>query len=310
MSPTHDPYEVVDVTSWAPAPPFFETAGRKQSKRWLRDPAGDLWLFKAVTRQTLPDGQTWLKGENWAEKIVCEIGVALGTSVAHVELAIREATAGSIARDFTEGKKSQLALGNELLGGVIPGYDRSAFHRVEDYTVGNVLAALAQASVGAPPGPASDVSAEGCFAGYLVLDALVANTDRHHQNWGVLLRPDGSLLLAPSFDHASSLGFQLSDADRTGLLEHKGRGVDAFVRRGRSRHVPGKPSFVDLAVEAATRSSTLNQWRRAVESVSVDQLKALVNRVPQALMSHPSRTFAMAVLDLNRRRLLDALAAP
>lgn len=41
-----------------------------------------------------------------------------------------------------------------------------------------------------------------------MLDALVANLDRHHENWGIVVDPSGLLPteLAPTFDHASSLG--------------------------------------------------------------------------------------------------------
>lgn len=55
------------------------------------------------------------------------------------------------------------------------------------------------------------------FCGYLVMDALVANRDRHEENWGVLRDPDGLVTLAPSYDHGNSLGFNLLDNRR--LLE-------------------------------------------------------------------------------------------
>jgi hypothetical protein len=57
------------------------------------------------------------------------------------------------------------------------------------------------------------------FASYLVLDALIGNTDRHHMNWGVLDDPGSPRVLAPTFDHASSLGFLLSDEQRNLRLD-------------------------------------------------------------------------------------------
>jgi serine/threonine protein kinase HipA of HipAB toxin-antitoxin module len=50
-------------------------------------------------------------------------------------------------------------------------------------------------------------SAFAQFTGYLVLDALIGHTDRHEENWGVIEGITGAKRLAPSFDHASSLGF-------------------------------------------------------------------------------------------------------
>ena len=42
------------------------------------------------------------------------------------------------------------------------------------------------------------------FVGYVLLDAWIANQDRHHENWGALRHGD-ELRLAPTFDHGASL---------------------------------------------------------------------------------------------------------
>ncbi len=72
------------------------------------------------------------------------------------------------------------------------------------------------------------------LASYLVLDALIGNTDRHHENWGFLgqvlvnidevseaarLVKQGGYDIAPSFDHASSLGRELPDEKRIDILD-------------------------------------------------------------------------------------------
>lgn len=110
------------------------------------------------------------------------------------------------------------------------------------------------------------------------MSILVANTDRHHENWALLLTDDRSPQLAPSFDHASSLGFQLSDDERQDRLDttDSGRTVEAFARRGRSRHFAGSPSLVGLA----------------------------------ARMSQSARTFGVRLMTENRRRLLDEFDRP
>lgn len=59
---------------------------------------------------------------------------------------------------------------------------------------------------GPPPFSAYDV-----FAGYLVFDAWISNQDRHEANWSILHSPDGERYLAPSYDHAASLGSGLDD---------------------------------------------------------------------------------------------------
>lgn len=90
-------------------------------------------------------------------------------------------------------------VGDEPAGskqGKRPGYGRGARNRIPGYTPEAVLGALDGLDVGPPPGSSSGVSASGMFAGYLVLDALVANMDRHDENWGLLLAPSDNPLLA------------------------------------------------------------------------------------------------------------------
>ena len=55
------------------------------------------------------------------------------------------------------------------------------------------------------------------FLGYLLLDALIGNTDRHHENWAVI-ESEGKQMLAPSYDHASCLGRELGDPERADRL--------------------------------------------------------------------------------------------
>ena len=76
------------------------------------------------------------------------------------------------------------------------------------------------------------LSAWEVFVGYLVLDALIGNTDRHEENWAVIVSESGRYL-APTFDHASSLGFLLSDPQRLERMSSKDRNYppEAFAER-------------------------------------------------------------------------------
>jgi hypothetical protein len=51
------------------------------------------------------------------------------------------------------------------------------------------------------------------FVGYLMLDAWIGNTDRHHENWGLVVHAQGTHL-APSYDHAASLGAHETEENR------------------------------------------------------------------------------------------------
>jgi hypothetical protein len=151
------------------------------------------------------------------------------------------------------------------------------------------------------------------FASFLLLDAWVANQDRHDQNWAVLhpAARSAELRLAPSYDHASSLGFNLTDARRGSCLSRPG-GMSGFARRGRAQrfeHDPDAPAssvatLVDLAREAmslAGRSAEQGLLDR-LASTEHSEVALVVTRVPG--LSEPTARFILELLDINRRRLL------
>jgi len=173
------------------------------------------------------------------------------------------------------------------------------------YSVRAVRAALAGST--AELTGLADADAFDLWVGYLVLDAWIANTDRHHENWGVLVdqRTDESRL-APSFYHGSSLGFNVSSALLPVLLAEPDR-LERWCARGRSAYFAGKPSLVDAATGAlaSARSRTRELWLARLEAVQPDDWERLISRVPDERMSEPTRTFVTAMLSVNRRRVLD-----
>jgi hypothetical protein len=105
---------------------------------------------------------------------------------------------------------------------------------------------LALEGAAAPPGfkGPDELNGFDVFAGYMVLDALVANRDRHEQNWAVLtpqlISPPERL--SPTYDHASSLGYNVVDAKREAYLGDSSR-LRAWAEKGtayRFEHA-GKP---------------------------------------------------------------------
>jgi hypothetical protein len=304
------PFATLDVSSWEVVNP--ETIGR-EAKIWLREPGAPSnsrerdWLFKPVVIPANGHAQ----GEDWAEKIVGELGRLLGVPCADTELAQRTGVAGSLSRNVAPDGWN-LVLGGLLLGSVLPDYEEGQLNRRgrPGHSPRAVMTALA--SCDAPPGVA-DLTAPEVFAGYLVLDAWVANQDRHDQNWAVLRRaaaPVG-LCLAPSFDHASSLGFNELDARRQRLLEQSG-GVTAWAERGRAHrfeHDPDQPrsaipSLVVTAQEALRTAGARasRHWLDRLAAIRPDELATIVGRTPK--LSEVAATFILEVLDINRRRLL------
>ena len=90
------------------------------------------------------------------------------------------------------------------------------------------------------------------LASYALLDGLIGNTDRHHENWMVAYVPEGNdtvLRSMPSFDHASSLGRELADERR-----RESPGI------GRGAGVPPKGTRWGLC-EPADATARRHPWR-------------------------------------------------
>jgi len=178
-------------------------------------------------------------GDDWAEKIAAELATLIGIPHAIVELAECRGEPGVISLDFTEKlARGELVLGNELLLEVDPDYPSTERYKVVRHTVEKVMGVLSQTFVALPADftPVPEVrSAAELFLGYLALDTVISNTDRHHENWGLLVRgaAEGAreASLAPSFDHATSLGQILTDDERQDRRETRDEGYTVALQR-------------------------------------------------------------------------------
>lgn len=295
-----DRFPIVDASAWSLV--RSEQLGTKE-KVWLEDPKGGAWLFKQVRGD---GGQT--RGEDWAEKLAAEAAMALGLPAARIELATRPFAQGSsrgVLSRYMLAERHSLTHGNELLAARSIGYPQSATGEVPGYTVSACFEALDGFAV--PPGvavPTHRADARFLFVGYLVLDALVANTDRHHQNWAVGQAPDSPAYLAPTFDHGSSLGFQESDKRKQWLLDRDG--VARWTARAKSKF-EGKPHPVEVALDALAQLPRLQaaEWRRRLVSYNLDWWRTTLERVPEERMSAVARDFAYHIVRLNREALVD-----
>ena len=299
-------YPVVDIPENAPED--VESLGSKY-KFWY---GGGQYLFKEARDSA---------GEDWAEKISGEIARILGLPHADYDLGLwkRSGTGvrGVISRNFC-GRTENLVLGNELLAQVDRGYAPGVSRfRVTTHTVDRVLRTIEDLNLGCPLGwiPAvPNMHAAELFVGYLFLDALVGNTDRHHENWGVVRTATGNLHLAPTFDHASSLGCHEIDDNRSKRINSRDSNftVAAFAARERSALYLNEESTRPLLVRdafliAARRFPAAGKhWLEVLMSISDNELGILVDEVPSPPITRVSGEFAKRMLLANKGALLAA----
>lgn len=274
-----------------------EVMGSKEKFWYLAEGAATRWLFKYPRENS---------GEHWAEKIAAEVANWMGIPHGRVELAVFRGRRGSVTESFVnEGE--ELVHGNQVLAGTVWGYDPSVKRGQSDHTLENVWRALAKVFQGVDAVGASKRQ----FAEYLILDAIIGNTDRHHENWGIIRKKINLSWVegvAPSFDHASSLGRELSDEIRDRRLADNS--VDDYIDKGRggiywSQCDKYGRSPHELARLAAHTHPDL--FRRVIDmlgKLNEGSLLEIVEKVPEDWMSVSARNFAVTLMCRNAERIL------
>ncbi len=286
-----DWYQIIEVLlDWVKNP---EDMGSKK-KFWYLSPGEEegYWLFKYPKAGT---------GEHWAEKIAAEIAQLMNIQHAKVELAEFEGQHGSASETFM-GIEWELTHGNQMLAMFVHNYDPDVTFHHSRHTLENIWKVMEKVFAE----NTAVLEAKGRMAEYIILDALIGNTDRHHENWGLLSKGSGDRwegFLAPSFDHASSLGRELLDERREMLLlENR---VGEYAEKGRGAIYWSDGDRHGLSPLELVRRST-NSYPEIfhisgnnLKRVSENALEDIVYRIPDNWMSISARKFAIALLCYN-----------
>ena len=302
----------------------------------------NLWLLKFPRPNT---------GEHWAEKIAAEVGKLVEVDCARVELAdcggelvtVCESFAPenwyelyeygyepsdwldeelivvgevdwTVHMDSTSDEETIFLAGCDVLAWSNDQYDVNARFGQREHNVDTIVQAVKEVfqDLGDPRVAKVDDIFKA-LASYALLDGLIGNTDRHHENWmmQIAFKDDvGWMSVAPSFDHASSLGRELRD-DRRRERMNSGS-VLPYLRRGRGgvyhdvddRHAPAPLTLARMLCQKWPQY-TMRTLER-IGAVDDAELWAAVDRVPTELMSETAKDFAYEVMLVSRTELLES----
>ena len=268
-------------------------------------------LFKADERGT---------GEDWAEKVACELCGLLGVPHVHYEMAryVKTGAPGVICATCASPEHSaSLVHGKELLLAIDPDYpvDRPKY-KTAKHTVDAVVGALR--NMNPPPHyllgnlPPGLQTALDVFVGYVLLDAWIANQDRHHENWAGIQHFE-DVYLAPTFDHGAALARNITDNERKERLNTKDAnyGIAAYARRGKSAFNVDRDSTRTLTTHAAWLEfakfapAAADIWLERLRTVDEGMTKTVLNNIPPERLSELGKKFTFRLLCENRDRLLE-----
>lgn len=312
-------FDRIDVSHWRVAE--VEPQGSNRN-RWIEElKPRRRWLHK----DTIIPSNGIEQGEDWAEVVSSQVAALLGVPCATTRLCMCDGRRGSISlsvvpdgHDLWEG--DVVLSENKDVQGYVPHQEgrpaldpeRAGLKR-PGHNLPNIRRALRDTE--APDGwpLPSELTAFDVFAGYLLLDALIANRDRHEQNWAIvaprLVGPPERL--APSYDHAGGLGYNLTDDRRLRIMRGQG-GLMSWAERGtahRFEHAGQPTSLIAHGANAVQLCSEpgAQHWRHVIASADLSPLlDALAERAVDG-MSEAASTFAHDLIVLNLGRLRDAL---
>ncbi|CAJ2375711.1 MAG: HipA domain-containing protein [Gammaproteobacteria bacterium] len=299
-------FETINASEYVPVEP--EEIGSKD-KFWLQHvDSGQHCLFKIGRDQN----------ENWAEVVCYRIAKLLGIPCAEYKLVKFADKHGVLSTSFL-GNGEEFKSANKRLASEYSDYQHSV-NMPPQYTIDRVFALLKRARPDVAPPSAFVCTGDGdikfvdeIFVGYLMLDALVANQDRHHQNWGIITRVETKKVrLAPSFDHASSFSRESDEMkeQRMQTCDH-GFTLEAFCGRAKSRFYDEKGEVRLKTLEVFQYAHQIlptaaKYWLTRLRKLDADaDFRALFADADRAIITQISIDFALRMLQFNRHRLLD-----
>lgn len=297
-------WDVVDLDGWELWQQ--ETEGDNE-KQWFVEPmTGERWLFK-------PNRQDRSPFESHAEVIASRVADLLELPAAHAELAERRGALGCISKNVFSHGASEEIRPDQILAGMVEDYDHKAKVRI-GHNRANVVVILKQCQAPKSVSETHALSAVDWFVVYLFFDALIGNVDRHSSNWALELdwsSPDSNripLRLAPSFDHASSLGVSVRDRG----LERISARTDGFFtypfKATAGRFEDGvNVSLVDYAASYLQHCS--DDGRRFLKAHFLrPPLDDFVSIIDSANLSPVSTKLATTIITTNSERIAQCLS--
>lgn len=281
-------YEVKDVSDWELNTEV--TALGRRPKEWLIEPI--------TRRSVLLKLPHYHSAEAAAEKVASELGKLYGVPTADTDLAHYQGRHGIISHKFV-ATDEVLVDGGDLIVARHPAFDRRRSRSHSFQLVREVL-------------PAPQLPQ---FIELLVFDAVIGNSDRHQDNWSVILARNDAPRLAPSYDHGSSLGRDISD---NAIEEHLRENVlERYALRGRSRvswdDVGGGRPMAHVDLLRNVQADHPGEVYRALDKVlspNLADVRSRIEPLPDTYASPQRRALMIELVEHRRRLLSETLNGP
>lgn len=165
--------KLYDISGWHEQS-WWNTGGTRDKKIYLNPEDGELYYFK----QSFKKGQRDYKYEFWSEIIASEVGEMLGFNILPYHIAIRGNIVGCISKSMINQASEELIEGGKYLQAFDNTFKPENIKERNRYTFQLILDALVSFKK-------EDHLKE--LVETIVFDALIGNSDRHQENWAIII---------------------------------------------------------------------------------------------------------------------------
>lgn len=250
------------------------------------------------------------QGENWAEIVAYHLAKLLKIPCAKYTTGTYKPNSGKkvngvISKSFINKKQGdRLINANELLAKLIKNYDSNKTYQQRNYTFLGSTALIRLINHKLASDRYQPIQQ---FIGYLIFDIWIGNQDRHHENWG-FVATSTKFYLAPSFDHASSMGCRIGEDEKRKRLNTKDAGysVEAFAKKARTAMYNDDKILktYQLAKLCYKHHPTeYNFWVEKINAISEQDITGCFAQLPKDWMNDMDKEFTIQLLQANKKEL-------
>lgn len=274
--------KIVNVSSWEEM--MEEAPGTKDKKNIYEPRTKEKYMIKYPTETT--DGK--ILGENWAEKLATEIGKIIGIPVQESFLATKEEKQGVLIK-YSLKEHEILEQASILLKASFPDFivDKPIF-----YTFNSIEYCIKGKGLKEERKILED------FYKMIFFDAVIGNTDRHCENWGLAKNyKNKTNRLIEAYDNSSSLGRDKNTGHKLPKTEDE---IKRYARKAKSSIRVNEKERIDhysvLRTILEDYPEKKDTFRDMIEKLTDDKVNCIINNIPEDFMEEKIKDFVKKLI--------------
>ncbi len=314
MSERQETNQPIDVTHWRRDEDFAQYPEGARDKSLVYCPMPPPYDFlKANHRYLFKLSSSRGKEQFWVEIIAYRLGVEMDILVppAFIAFDSKENQCGALIEWFYDTSSEDYIAGGDYCQQLIPDFERKKGWQHNFETIAQIFEGL------------KITDWKVYWSKALVFDALIGNTDRHQDNWGVIesfeykeeKRIVKNMRISPVFDNGTSLGYEVlasnfknyDDATRFQRYVTKGKHHLRWALNDSDRIGHAEMVRKIAAVYPEMRAIMMDCLGKVTAEIFKKILAALVEFDVPVKLTPERSTFMLKLLTLRHHRLLNEL---